>query len=103
MRRAPLAAVSLLACILVPRSALAQGESAVPLPAHTLRFSIGADWSHWSDRFGAATPLNPALANGAREPIGTYFGAESLGTIQLPFLAPTETAVRSLSGLSGWA
>jgi hypothetical protein len=102
MRRAPLAVVSLLACILVPRSVLAQGESAIPLPAHTLRLSIGADWSHWSDRFGVATPLNPGLVNGAREPIGTYFGAESLGTVQLPFLAPAQSQVRSLTGLSGW-
>src|SRR5258708_37455215 len=103
MRRAPLAALSLLACILVPRSVLAQGESAVPLPAHTLRFTIGADWSHWSDRFGTATPLNPALANGAREPIGTYFGAESLGILQLPFLAPAQSQVRASTGLSAWA
>ncbi|MFI5279196.1 MAG: hypothetical protein ACHQU1_01775 [Gemmatimonadales bacterium] len=102
MRRAPLAVVSFLACILVPRSVLAQGESAIPLPAHTLRFTIGADWSHWSDRFGIATPLNPAFVSGAREPIGTYFGAESLGTTQLPFLAPAESQVRTLSGISGW-
>ncbi|MFI5214631.1 MAG: hypothetical protein ACHQU8_08850, partial [Gemmatimonadales bacterium] len=102
MRRAPLAAVSILACILVPRSVLAQGESAVPLPAHTLRFTIGADWSHWSDRFGTFTPLKPLMIDGAREPIGTYFGAESLGTIQLPFLAPAESQVRSLTGISGW-
>jgi hypothetical protein len=103
MRRAPLVAVSLLACILVPRSVLAQGESAIPLPAHTLRFTLGADWSHWSDRFGTATPINPLLLDGAREPIGSYFGAESLGTIQLPFLAPAESQVRALTGLPGWA
>lgn len=103
MRRAPLAVLPLLACILVPRSVLAQGENAVPLPSHTLRLTIGADWSHWSDRFGIATPLNPALVNGAREPIGTYFGAESLGTARLPFFAPSETQVRALTGLPGWA
>src|SRR5579859_6554915 len=102
MRRAPLAAVSLIACMMVPRSVLAQGESAIPQPAHTLRVSFGADWSHWSDRFGTATPLNPALVNGAREPLGTYFGAESLGTTQLPFLGPAQSQVRGMTGISGW-
>ena len=96
------AAVSTLAVILLPVPLLAQGESAVPLPAHTVRFTFGADWSHWTDRFGTATPLKPGLVDGAREPVGTYFGAESLGTRQLTFLGPVETQLRNMTGLSGW-
>src|SRR5437899_8552893 len=97
------AAVPLLVLgILVPRFALAQGESAEPLPAHSLRFTIGADWNHWSDRFGTASPLKPAFLDGAREPLSTYFGADSLGTRQLTFLGPVETQLRTMTGISGW-
>jgi hypothetical protein len=103
MRRTLLAAAaSLLAGILLPGSALAQGESAEPLRAHALRLTIGSDWSHWTERFGTPSPLNPGLIDGAREPIGAYFGADSLGTQQLGFLAPTEAQVRSMTGLNGW-
>lgn len=103
MRRTLLAAAaSFLAGILLPGSALAQGESAEPLRAHALRLTIGSDWSHFTERFGAPSPLNPGLIDGAREPIGAYFGADSLGTQQLGFLAPAEAQLRSMTGLNGW-
>jgi hypothetical protein len=103
MRRTLLAvAASFLAGILLPGSALAQGESAEPLRAHALRLTISSDWSHFTERFGTPSPLNPGLIDGAREPIGAYFGADSLGTQQLGFLAPTEAQLRSMTGLNGW-
>ena len=91
-----------LACALLPAPLLAQGETAAPLPAHTVRLSFGADWSHWTERFGTPSPLSPGLIDGAREPIGAFFGAESLGTQQLPFLAGAESQIRTMTGLSGW-
>ena len=102
MRLAILAAVGFLAGSIAPGPVLAQGESAAPLRPHSFRLTVGTDWSHWTDRFGSPTPINPNLAEGAREPIGTYFGAESLGTKQLGFLAPTEAQLRALSGVSGY-
>jgi hypothetical protein len=92
-----------LAVSAVPATVLAQGESAEPLRPHAVRLTVGADWSHWTERFAAPSPFDPALLDGTRQPIGAYFGAESLGTRQLGFLAPTESQLRALSHLNGWA
>ncbi len=103
MRRAILVlTVSLTAQVIAPAALAAQGEHAMPMPGGSFRVSIGADWSHYDERFGAATPLNPTLPDGAREPIGFYFGADSFGVRQLEFLTPVQTQIRGLTGLGAY-
>jgi len=97
------ASVSFLAGIIVPRSVLAQGENAAAMPRGSFRLSIGAEWVHATERFGTPSPLHPTLLDGAREPLGTDFSSDSLGTTQLPFLAPAESELRTLTGLSTYA
>ncbi len=99
MRHAFAAAVLAAAVLAAPRTLRAQGEQAAPLPAGTVRFGVGGWWSHATDRYGAPTPLNPALAEGAIEPLGRYFGGDSLGTAQFPWLASLESGLRTLTGI----
>jgi hypothetical protein len=101
-RTAPAAVLACLVILAAPVPALAQGESAEALRPRTIRLSVGMDWNHWTERFGAPSPLNPLFVDGAREPIGVYAGSDSLGTIQLPFFTPTQSQVQSLTGQSGW-
>src|SRR5689334_17789257 len=104
MRRTLLALlVSLSAASLAPAALAAQGENAQPMHGGSFRVSIGADWSHYDERFGAPTPLNPALPNGTREPLGFYFGADSFGVAQLPFLNPLQGTIQGVTGLSNFA
>jgi hypothetical protein len=80
----------------LPGAARAQGDEAPPPAAGVLRIMVPAVWWRWDQRFGQGTA---GLATGQLEPIGVDFGADSLGTAQLPFLAPAEAALRSVSGL----
>lgn len=98
MRR-PAAALFLLASLL-PHRALAQGETAAPLRPGAIRLTLGGDWAHYADVFGKQNPLDPVLAEGSRQPLGTYFGADPLGTDRLSILAPVEQRLRTLTGLS---
>ena len=103
MRRALLVALAPAALgILAPRGLRAQGESAAPMRPGSLRVTVGGDWAHATDWFGKPNPLSPTLADGERQPLGTYYSGESLGVRQLPFLDTTQSAVRSLTGLSGY-
>jgi hypothetical protein len=102
MRRALLVALFPAASLLRPAPLRAQGEHAVPIPAGTVRFGVGGWWSHATDRYGAATPLATGLASGTIEPLGRYFGGDSLGTTQLPWLASAETGIRNVTGLTGY-
>jgi hypothetical protein len=97
------AALCLLALPVAPVLLLAQGEHARPLARGTLRLSFAVDWAHASERFGTATPLRPDLAAGSREPLGTYFSSESLGTRELPFLSGLQDRIRDATGLTGYA
>ena len=80
----------------------AQGEDAQPMRGGSFRVSIGADWQHYTERFGSPTPLNPGLVEGAREPLGFYFGADSFGVRQLGFLTPVQDQIRTLTGLGAY-
>ncbi len=101
MRRA--AAALLLTVSLLPHRVLAQGETAAPLRPRGLRLTLGGDWAHYTDVFGAPNPSSPMLAPGARLPLGTYFGGDPLGTAQLPFLSGAEATLRQLTGLSNYS
>ncbi len=103
MRRAISAAMLLgLAGLLVPPALRAQGEDAIPMPRHSFRVAIGADWAHYTNRFGTPNPVNPGIADGTPEPLGIDFGADSLGVQQLGFLAPVQSQIRTLTGVSNF-
>ena len=103
MRHALLAAVLPVALGLVqPRPLSAQGEQATPLRPGTVRLGVDGWWSHAMDRYGVATPLAPGLASGTIEPLGRYFGGDSLGTTELPWLAPVESELRTLTGIADY-
>lgn len=102
--RLVMAAALLLSGSLLPRTGFAQGETAEPLRPGTLRVGFGGDWQHWVDRFGKPNPANPGLRHGERDPNGSYFSAESLGTARIPLLAPVEAELRTITALgSGYA
>jgi hypothetical protein len=89
--------------ITAPSIAFAQGEHALPMRAHTVRLIVDGEWSHAGSRFGSPTPLTPNLADGTPESLGVFFGGDSLGVTQLPWLTPTQLQLQSLTGLSGYA
>jgi hypothetical protein len=103
MRRLALAAaVPLLAVMLAPAPVLAQGENALPMRGGSFRLSFGSDWAHYTDRFGMPSSAHPGLIDGAREPLGADFSAESLGVRQLEFLTPLQNQLRALTGLGSY-
>src|SRR5512143_138571 len=57
-------------------------------------------WGRWDQRFGRGTA---GRADGQLEPIGTDFSADTFGTTQLPFLGPSQDALRSVTGLGSFA
>jgi len=103
MRRFLLAASApVILGLAVPALARAQGENATPLLPGTILIGVDGWWAHASDRFGAPTPLAPGLAEGTIEPLGRYFG-DSLTSTQLPWLAASESELRTLTGLGAYA
>jgi len=97
MRRAATIFLLLIAAGLwLPGAARAQGDEAPPPAAGVLRVLVPPVWWRWDQRFGQGTA---GRANGQLEPIGVDFGADSLGTRQLPFLGPAEAVLRAVSGL----
>ena len=98
-----LVALPLLLGIAAPSIVVAQGEHALPMRAHTVRLTIDGEWSHASSRFGSPTPLNPTLAVGTPESLGVYFGGDSLGAREMPWLTPLQQQLQALTGIGGYA
>ena len=97
MRRATAPVLVLAAALSLPATARAQGGDDAPPPAAgVLRVMIPGVWWRWNERFGSGTA---GRADGQLEPIGVDFSADSLGTTQLPFLGPSEAALRTVTGL----
>jgi hypothetical protein len=100
MRRATVPVLVLAAALFLPGAARAQGGDDAPPPAAgVLRVMIPGVWWRWNERFGSGTA---GRAEGQLEPIGVDFTTDSLGTTQLPFLGPSEAALRSVTGLSAF-
>ena len=83
MRCALLAAVSLTAAAIVPRSALAQGEHAVPMRRGSFRLSVGAEWAHADDRFG--TRHRAALSLSAQTDCVIVVVSEETGQVRIAY------------------
>ena len=97
MRRAATSLLCLLAAGLwLPGAVRAQGDDARPPAAGVLRVLVPPAWWRWDQRFSQGTAGHP---DGQLVPLGVDYGADSLGTAQLPFLGPTEAALRAVSGL----
>jgi|GEM_PF-498564 len=97
MRRAAASLLILTAAGLwLPGALRAQGDEAPPPAAGIVRILVPPAWWHWDQRFSQSTP---GRADGQLVPLGVDFAADSLGTAQLPFLGPSEAALRAVSGL----
>ena len=100
MRRLALP-LALACCALAPPAPLhAQGDDAPPPGPGVVRVLLPPVWWRWDRRFGQGTP---GLPTGALEPLAVDFSAESLGAAQLPMLTPSQSALRSLTGISTFA
>jgi len=88
------------AALAAPAAARAQGDDAPPPGRGELRLLLPPVWSHWDRRFGQGTA---GLPTGALEPSGTDFDADSLGATQLPFLVPSQSTLRSVTGIPDFA
>jgi hypothetical protein len=88
--------------LVLPRALFAQWYDAAPLRRGTVRVTFGGDWAHGTEWFGKPNPANPTLADGTREPLGTYFSDDSLGTAQMPFLSPLQEQLRATTGLADY-
>ncbi|MEP6832869.1 MAG: hypothetical protein ABJB74_05715 [Gemmatimonas sp.] len=69
------------------------GDDAVPISAHGSRISIAGLWTHYDSRFA------PSATGSKKGGLYDGFSRENLGVADLPIFAPTETNIRSLSGL----
>ncbi|HET7190072.1 MAG TPA: hypothetical protein VFI52_18095 [Gemmatimonadaceae bacterium] len=77
--------------LLLATSALAQSplshlDDAAPVPSGALRLRIANVWTRYDERFGP---------NGKAVPLGDPLSADSLGSAQLPLLAPIEASLRA--------
>ena len=101
MRDARLTLAVLVLALALPGAARAQGGDEAPPPARgVLRLLLPLVWGRWDQRFGAGTA---GRATGELEPLGVDFLSDSLGVTQLPFLAPSQSAIQTASGLSAFA
>jgi hypothetical protein len=86
-------AATLALAVLAPAPAGAQTtlshtEDAAPLPAGMLRLRVTSGWTRFDQRFSGAGGLTP---------LGAELATDSLGSTQLPRLAPVELALRTLA------
>lgn len=87
------AALGIAAGALLAGPLAAQTEFAVPLAPGTLRIDFTPLWSSWDHRWQPGTA--------GLVPITADFTADSLGTANLPFLAPVQDTIRRATGLGG--
>jgi hypothetical protein len=84
-----------------PGIARAQGKStnivtdALVIPRGDLRVRQLTQWTNYDDLFGV-----PGISSAT--PVASTFSTDSLGTRQIPTLAPAEAAIRALSGVTGF-
>jgi hypothetical protein len=95
-RPAALAASLCLAGLLFPPALVAQAEFAAPVPRGVLRVNFTPLWLSYDHRFGQGTP---GYVDGAPEPIGVDFSAESLGVASLPVLGTLQDQLRAVTGI----
>ena len=66
---------------------LSHTEDAAPIPQRALRFRVTTGWTRFDERFIA----------GGRRSLSDEVSSDSLGTAQLPYLAPIERGLRTLA------
>ena len=83
--------------------ALAQATSATlatdaaVLSRGTVRIRLLTAWTRYDELFGV-----PGVSGGRTTQLAAGLATDSLGTAQIPTLGPTETAIRTLSGATGF-
>lgn len=66
---------------------LSHTEDAAPVPKGTLRFRVTTGWTRFDERF----------VSGGRRSLSNEISTDSLGSAQLPLLAPVERGLRTLA------
>lgn len=78
---------------------LGLGPDATTVPQGTVRVGVGSDWGYSDARFpGTGTGSGGGSASSRTVPLGAAFSTDALGAAQLPGLAATDAAIRSLAG-----
>lgn len=81
----------------LPRAARAQADlghldDATVAPRGRFRVQISSAWTRFDSRFAPADSTKRTI------PLGAEYSFDSLGVVQLPALAPTQSAISSLTG-----
>jgi hypothetical protein len=74
------------------QAALTRIEDAAPVPRGVARLRIVPSWSRFDARF------HPTSGAASTVPLASVLAADSLGVAQIPALAPSEEALRTLTG-----
>lgn len=80
---------------MLPGNLAAQAEFAVPVAPGQLRIDITPWWLSYDHYFDPANP-------GTLVPLGAAYQADTFGVAALPFLAPTQTQIRTASGVGNF-
>ena len=94
-----LTATSLVAAVLPAQSVRGIGDDATTPARGVIRVQFSTAITDFTERYGQGTT---GLANGSREPLGIDFSVDTLGVTQFPGLAAAQTALRTLTGNSGF-
>lgn len=73
------------------------GDDAIPVSKGTVRIRIAGQWNDWDAVYA------DSAGSSSRRPLRAHIARRPLGSLALPQLRPAETAIRDLSGTSGFS
>jgi hypothetical protein len=83
--------------LLRAQAVLGVGDDALTLPAGVFRLRFLTQWTRFAERYGLNTP---GRKNGALEPLGVDFNLDTVGLTQFENLAPLQSGIRTLTGMT---
>src|SRR5918999_3767097 len=75
------------------QTAVTRSDDAAPVPRGMARLRVVPSWSRFDTRFAGTPADGPSTV-----PLAAVLAADSLGVTQVPVLAPSEAALRTLTG-----
>lgn len=73
------------------------GDDAIPVSKGTVRIRIAGQWNDWDAVYA------DSAGSASKRPLRSLMAQRPLGSLSLPQLRPAETAIRDLSGTSGFS